>query len=126
MTACLTLGRIAGVPVLLHWSWFLAAALEFAARRGAYASPAWNLAEYLTLFAVVLLHELGHALACKQVGGTVEKIVLWPLGGVAFVNPPPRPWPTFWSIAAGPLVNLLLLPLTVALAVAARGAGWEH
>jgi hypothetical protein len=52
---------------------------------------AWNIAEYVILFALVLLHEFGHALACRQVGGTANQIVLWPLGGVAYVEPPPRP-----------------------------------
>ena len=32
--------------------------------------------------------------------------MLWPLGGVAYVNPPQRPGATLWSIAAGPLVNV--------------------
>src|SRR5438034_805071 len=44
---------------------------------------------------------------------------LWPLGGVAFVQPPPRPGATLWSIAAGPLVNVLLIPVIYALNVAA-------
>jgi hypothetical protein len=37
------------------------------------------------------------------------------LGGVAFVDPPPRPGATLWSIAAGPLVNVLLIPVLTAL-----------
>ena len=49
-----------------------------------------------------MLHEFGHALACRQVGGQADLIVLWPLGGVAYVNPPPRPGALLWSIAAGP------------------------
>jgi Zn-dependent protease len=59
----------------------------------------------------VLLHEFGHALACRSVGGRADQIVLWPLGGVAFVDPPPRPGAMLWSIAAGPLVNVLLIPI---------------
>ena len=35
--------------------------------------------------------------------------MLWPLGGVAYVNPPQRPGATLWSLAAGPLVNVALL-----------------
>ena len=63
----------------------------------------------------MLTHEFGHALACRSVGGTADNIMLWPLGGVAYVNPPQRPGATLWSIAAGPLVNVALaLPLTVA------------
>lgn len=72
----------------------------------------WNIAEYLALFGIVLLHEFGHALACRQVGGKAERVVLWPLGGIALVQPPPRPGALLWSIAAGPLVNLVLVPLT--------------
>ena len=67
--------------------------------------------ECLALFVIVLLHEFGHALACRQVGGQANQIVLWPLGGVAYVAPPPRPGPTLWSIAAGPLVNVALTPV---------------
>ncbi len=37
--------------------------------------------------------------------------MLWPLGGIAFVKPPPRPGAYLWSIAAGPLVNVVLFPL---------------
>jgi Zn-dependent protease len=106
------LTRVAGIDLYLHWSWFIVAAIEIAARAGRYSSLLWNILEYLTLFGIVLLHEFGHALACRQVGGTADRIMLWPLGGVAFVNPPPRPGATLWSLAAGPLVNVaLLLPL---------------
>jgi Zn-dependent protease len=63
------------------------------------------------LFVIVLMHEFGHALACRSVGGRAERIVLWPLGGVAFVSPPQRPGAVLWSIAAGPLVNLVLAPI---------------
>jgi Zn-dependent protease len=100
--------RFEGIDVFLHWSWFLVAAYEISARKGMYSSVAWNVVEYLALFLIVTLHEFGHALACRQVGGTAEHIVLWPLGGVAYVNPPPRPGATLWSIAAGPLVNVAL------------------
>ena len=101
--------RFSGIDVFLHWSWFLVAAYEISSRKGNYSSVAWNVAEYLALFLMVTLHEFGHALACRQVGGTADHIVLWPLGGVAYVNPPPRPGATLWSIAAGPLVNVALL-----------------
>jgi len=65
--------------------------------------------EYLSLFFIVLLHEYGHALVCRQVGGTANEIMLWPLGGMAYVSPPQRPGATLWSSAAGPLVNVQLL-----------------
>jgi Zn-dependent protease len=116
--------RFAGIDLFLHWSWFLIAAIEIQNRRGRYSSVAWNVAEYLGLFLIVMLHEFGHALACRQVGGTANQIVLWPLGGVAYVNPPERPGATLWSIAAGPLVNVALFPLLLGGVYLGRSLGW--
>jgi Zn-dependent protease len=109
--------RLAGIDLFLHWSWFLVAAYEISNRARSYSSFAWNLLEYLALFLIVTLHEYGHALACRQVGGTANVIVLWPLGGVAYVNPPQRPGATLWSIAAGPLVNVALLVIVSPLGI---------
>jgi Zn-dependent protease len=114
----------AGIDVFLHWSWFLVAGFEISGRARSYSSLTFNVLEYLALFLIVLLHEFGHALACRQVGGTANQIVLWPLGGVAYVNPPPRPGATLWSIAAGPLVNVALIPVLSGLGMASRAAGW--
>src|SRR5271165_6715876 len=116
--------RFAGIDVFLHWSWFLVAAYEIQSRKGSYSSVTWNVLEYLALFLIVLLHEFGHALACRQVGGKADRIVLWPLGGVAYVDPPPRPGATLWSIAAGPLVNVALLPVLFLLVAQSRSQGW--
>src|ERR1700686_518724 len=107
--------RINGIDVYLNWTWFLVALFEIEARKGRYSSVVWNVIEYLALFAIVLTHEFGHALACRQVGGTANRIMLWPFGGVAYVDPPPRPGATLWSIAAGPLVNVALLPILFAI-----------
>jgi Zn-dependent protease len=116
--------RFAGIDVFLHWSWFLVAIYEIQSRPGRYSSVTWSILEYLSLFLIVLLHEFGHALACRQVGGRANRIVLWPFGGVAYVDPPPRPGATLWSIAAGPLVNVILAPILGALYVIARSSGW--
>src|SRR5256714_1659931 len=120
----LRLFRFAGIDVFLHWAWFLVAAFEISNRTRNYSSPVWNVLEYLTLFLIVMVHEFGHALACRQVGGIADRIMLWPLGGVAYVDPPPRPGATLWSIAAGPLVNVALLPVFWILATLSRSLGW--
>jgi Zn-dependent protease len=116
--------RFSGIDVFLHWSWFLVAAYEIQTRKGNYSSVTWNVLEYLALFLIVMIHEFGHALACRQVGGRADRIVLWPLGGVAYVDPPPRPGATLWSIAAGPLVNVVLLPIFYALVTLGGSSGW--
>jgi Zn-dependent protease len=118
--------RFAGIDLFLHWSWFLVAVFEINTRAGMYSSVTWNVLEYLSLFLIVMLHEFGHALACRQVGGTANQIVLWPLGGVAFVNPPPRPGATLWSIAAGPLVNVALIPILFGVGTLSRSLGWAE
>lgn len=103
--------QVAGIQVYLHWSWFLVAYYGISSRSGRYSTLGWNVVEYVTLFAIVLLHEFGHALACRSVKGEANEIVLWPLGGLAYVAPPPRPGAQLWSIVAGPLVNAVLIPV---------------
>src|SRR6266567_2591795 len=122
----LRLFRVGGIDLFLHWSWFLAAAFEISGGTKSYSSRTWNVLEYLALFLIVTLHEFGHALACRQVGGAANRIVLWPLGGVAYVNPPPRPGATLWSIAAGPLVNVALVPILYVMGIGDRSLGWAE
>ena len=119
----LRLFRVAGIDLYLHWTWFLIAFYGISTRAKYYSSLIWPVLDYLTLFAIVLLHVFGHALACRQVGGKANQIFLWPLGGVAYVDPPQRPGATLWSIAAGPLVNLVLAPFLTFAAVVARSTG---
>jgi Zn-dependent protease len=118
--------RLAGIDVFLHWSWFVVAVLEIQLRARHYSSPVWNALEYLSLFVIVTLHEFGHSLACRQVGGTAHNIVLWPLGGVAYVSPPQRPGATLWSLAAGPLVNVALVPVFLGLGWMGGLLGWAE
>src|ERR1700733_3859231 len=115
--------RFAGIDLYLHFSWFLVAVYEIQSRKRNYSSLTWNVLEYVALFLIVMLHEFGHALACRQVGGVANQIVLWPLGGVAYVNPPPRPGATLWSIAAGPLVNAVLVSVFMILGHVIRSFG---
>jgi Zn-dependent protease len=126
MGGTIRLFKFSGIQVYLHFSWFLVAAYEFTRRAGVYSAPVWAAFEYVALFGIVLLHEFGHALACRQTGGIADRIVLWPLGGIAFVNPPRRPGAMLWSIAAGPLVNVILLPiLSIALVIFHASPGME-
>jgi Zn-dependent protease len=118
--------QIAGIDLYLHWSWFIIAIIEVEYLRNRYSSLIWSVLEYLALFLIVLLHEFGHALACRQVGGRANQILLWPLGGVAYVDPPQRPGAMLWSLAAGPLVNVALLPLLGGAYVMAGKLGWEQ
>ena len=114
--------RFAGIEVFLHFSWFLVAAIYISGYIRRYESPVWGVLEYVSVFVIVLIHEFGHALACRQVGGIANRIVLWPLGGIAFVDPPRRPGAYLWSIAAGPLVNVILLPVLAFVSMMAQAS----
>ncbi len=120
----LRLFRVFGIQVFLHWSWFLVAFYQISQRKDNYSTMGWAVVEYLALFLIVLVHEFGHALACRQVKGLADTIVLWPLGGIAYVRPPPRPGAELWSIAAGPLVNVILLPVLFGLQWLSISQGW--
>ncbi len=114
--------RFAGIDVFLHFSWFLVAAIYISGYIRRYESPVWGVLEYISVFVIVLIHEFGHALACRQVGGIANRIVLWPLGGIAFVDAPRRPGAYLWSIAAGPLVNVILLPVLAFVSMLAQAS----
>ncbi|MEI6970277.1 MAG: site-2 protease family protein [bacterium] len=118
--------RVAGITVYLHWSWLLVALILVQNSFGHYSSLLFRVLEYLSIFGLVLLHEFGHSLACRSVGGKADRIMLWPLGGVAFVQPPQRPGATLWSIAAGPLVNVVMVLLLYVSGLWLRDFGvWE-
>jgi Zn-dependent protease len=60
------------------------------------------------LFASVLAHEFGHAFGARFVGGDCQEILMWPLGGLAYVDVPHTPRANLITTAAGPAVNLFL------------------
>ena len=113
-----------GIDVYIHWSWFLAALYFIQYQTDTYTSHIWNVLEVLVLFSIVLTHEFGHQLACRQVGGQTHDIVLWPMGGVAYVSPPQRAGAQLWSIAAGPLVNVMLIPIFSIFVSLSSHLGW--
>lgn len=73
------------------------------------------------LFGIVLLHEFGHCFGGRAVGGEATEILIWPLGGLAFVDVPHSPRAHLITVAAGPAVNLAICILT---AVVVLGAGF--
>ncbi len=65
----------------------------------------------LAMVVLVLAHEFGHCFVCRRVGGRVDEVMLWPLGGLAMCSVPEN-WKSELKVAlAGPMVNLALVPV---------------
>lgn len=113
------LGRYFGVSVKIHWL-FLVVALGLILRpmmgkQEPTPPPGACTDAFLIVFIMflsVLLHEFGHCFGARLVDGDAEDILIWPLGGLAFVNIPQNPRAHFLTAAAGPLVNLLIFVLS--------------
>ena len=87
-------------------------------------SSLWALAFIVSLFACIVLHELGHSLVAMRFGAEVWGITLLPIGGVAGMRKiPERPIHELLLSLAGPLVNLVIAGILIAL----RGGfpGWS-
>jgi Zn-dependent protease len=61
---------------------------------------------FFVLFLTVLIHELGHCLGAKMVGGKAHRILLWPLGGLAYCSSGDTPKADLVVALAGPLTHL--------------------
>ena len=101
------LGRWFKITVTLHWTFVIYAVFRVMDS----PTPGIDALFMGLLFLTVLLHEFGHALSCKALGGVALHIVLWPLGGIAFVQPPGTAWAYLITTVCGPLVNAILWPL---------------
>jgi Zn-dependent protease len=113
------IGRYFGIRVRLHITFLIFA---FARARAAEDPPIQLV--YLTgLFICILLHEFGHALAARWCDGDADEIVLWPLGGLAFVRPAFNPTAHLITTVAGPFVTLVLAVLFTASAFVLTGTG---
>lgn len=66
------------------------------------------------LFVSLLVHEFSHILAVRLTGGVGNEILIWPLGGLALVQPAANFRSQFLTPAAGPLSNLAMCLLVVA------------
>lgn len=76
-----------------------------------YVPGAWIDAAIIVgfMFVSVLFHEFGHCFFARSVGGEANEVLLWPLGGLAFIDRlPHQARAHFLTAAGGPLVNLFL------------------
>ena len=96
------LGEWFGVPVFIHWSWWMFGLFI------AISNPTF-VPIFLGIFGIILLHEFGHIFAAKHFRWNVHNVTLYPIGGVASLHPSPDPWEEFVVAISGPAVNVVLL-----------------
>ena len=101
-----TIGHFAGIKIRIHASLVILLAFNLLSA-GVVGWKNALTASFITFF-VILLHEFGHCFAARAVGGRGDDVLLWPLGGLAFISTPKRPWPSFVGTAGGPLTNLAI------------------
>jgi len=132
MQAQVQLGRVFGIRIGLHYSWFLIAILIVFSLSGQFAtvhrdwSPGvvWGTAilTALLFFICIVLHELGHSVIAQSRGIRVPSIVLFALGGVSQMErESPDAKTEFWMALAGPLVSFVLGLLCLG---SAHALGW--
>jgi Zn-dependent protease len=120
MESSIKLGKIWGIPIGLHLSWFLVFGLITWSLAAGYfpaeypvLSPAvyWFLGGVTSIlfFGSVLLHEIGHSILAIRNQIPVHSITLFVFGGVARISREPRaPGAEFRIAIAGPLTSLAL------------------
>lgn len=105
----LKLGRILGIDVYLHFTFLLLLMFVALTQWGDLRAAVWMVLFFVSLFACVLLHEFGHALAARRYGIRTHDIILLPIGGVARLERmPDKPGQELVVAVAGPLVNLVI------------------
>lgn len=109
------LGRIAGIPIYVHWTFLILIAwivLAHAVEGHSVGTTLEGVGFVLSIFGCVVLHELGHALAARRYGVPTADITLLPIGGVARLQRiPEKPAEELVVAIAGPLVNLAIVAL---------------
>ncbi|HEX9723299.1 MAG TPA: site-2 protease family protein [Vicinamibacteria bacterium] len=114
------IARIFGIPILIHFTWFIIFGLiVYTLATGYFPSqyPGLPQSSYLVrgivtallLFASVLLHELGHSVVALRNGIAIDSITLFIFGGVArWKEDPKSAWVEFKIAIAGPITSFLL------------------
>lgn len=118
---------VRGIEIKMHITFpliLVVAAVQFGflSMRGfSLSGAAFGIVVTLILFSCVVIHELSHSLTAIRMGFPVHEIVLLPLGGVARIErSPERPAQEFLMAIAGPLSNIVIAGVLLAIGLVLR------
>jgi Zn-dependent protease len=123
LTGSISLGRLAGASLRIHWSAIVIGAV-FAALWADRVGVAVAVLGAIGFFASILLHELAHVVVARRFDIHTTAIELWALGGMARLDRDPRSARAEgWIAAAGPLTSLVLGGIGIGAAYGAHALG---
>ncbi len=133
MRSQIKLGKIFGIEIGLHYSWFLIALLIVASLYSQFhvTNPEWGdglilsmaIVTGLLFFVSLLVHELAHSVFARSRGLPVKEITLFALGGVSQIEKEPASAKTeFWMAFVGPLTSAAIGLVCLAARLAAGSA----
>ncbi|MGD9896987.1 MAG: site-2 protease family protein [Candidatus Methylacidiphilaceae bacterium] len=119
------IGVVRGIGIYIHFTFLLLVAwvaVDAYATRGSTADAVSSVLFLVPLFAIIVLHELGHALTAQRFGIQTRNITLYPIGGVARLERmPDDPRQELLVALAGPAVNVVLASLLYAILLLGGG-----
>jgi len=116
MRGSLRLGKVLGINIYLHYSWFIIFAFlsfllysSFSEDYSQWVSLMAGVSAVLLLFASVVAHELAHSIVAIRSGIPVKNITIFFLGGIAQITrEASRPMVELKMAIAGPICSLML------------------
>jgi len=118
MTWSFPIAKLFGSEVRIHVTFFLLLAWIAAARyaQGGTEAAINGLILIVAIFACVVAHEFGHAIAARRYGIRTPDITLLPIGGLARLERmPEKPGEEIIVALAGPAVNVVIAVVLVAI-----------